>query len=157
MLSYLKKRLEEITEEDDNFISNSANFIALLFSSLPYINWAGFYFRKGNVLLLGPFQGKIACMKIPLGKGVCGFALEKCKAIIVDDVHKFPGHIACDPDSKSEIVIPLIFDDKVFGVLDIDSPIINRFSTEDQLLLESLLDILIKKSNTMAIINYYAS
>lgn len=157
MLSNLKKRLEEMTKEDDNFISNAANFIALLFSSMHNINWAGFYFRKDNILLLGPFQGKIACMKIPSAKGVCGTALENSKAIIVDDVHQFPGHISCDPDSKSEIVIPLIYNDKVFGVLDIDSPIYNRFSSKDQEMLESMIDILIKNSNTEAIIQYYSS
>jgi len=120
-------------------IANAANLSALIWHGLPDLNWAGFYFRKGDALLLGPFQGKPACVRIPVGKGVCGTAAEKQEAIIVGDVHAFPGHIACDSASNAEIVVPLIADGQAIGVLDLDSPEFNRFDAEDQLGLEALV------------------
>jgi GAF domain-containing protein len=106
------------------------------------VNWAGFYFLKGEELVLGPFQGRIACTRIPLGKGVCGTAAQRAETIIVPDVHAFPGHIACDSASASEIVVPLFKDGKLIGVLDIDSPKHDRFSTADQLMLEQIASLL---------------
>ena len=113
-------------------ISNLANASALLFHTLEGLNWAGFYLYKNGVLLLGPFQGKTACTKIPMGKGVCGTAAERGETIVVPDVHAFPGHIACDGDSNSEIVIPLYLRGSLYGVLDIDSPLLDRFSEADR-------------------------
>ena len=125
-------------------IANLANLSALLFETLPEINWAGFYLLEGEVLILGPFQGKIACTVIPYGKGVCGTAVKENRTQLVADVHQFEGHIACDADSKSEIVIPIHLGERIFGVLDLDSPITNRFSEEDRFGLESLVRILEK-------------
>ncbi len=112
-------------------IANMANISALIFESLDRLNWAGFYILEGDKLVLGPFQGKPACIEIPLGKGVCGTAAKKDEMQVVADVHLFPGHIACDGASESEIVIPLHKNGQVAGVLDIDSPVKNRFSKED--------------------------
>ena len=122
--------------------ANYANASALLFNTLENINWAGFYFIKDGVLILGPFQGKPACIEIPVGKGVCGTAAEKNETVVVADVHEFPGHIACDAESASEIVIPLRENGTVIGVLDIDSPLLNRFSEEDRTGLEKFAEIL---------------
>jgi len=124
-------------------IANAANLSALLYLSLPDINWAGFYFLRDGQLVLGPFQGKPACVSIPLGKGVCGTAAASRETLRVADVHAFSGHIACDADSRSEIVVPLIRDDQVLGVLDIDSPKPGRFSEQDQNLIEELARIYI--------------
>lgn len=115
-----------------HLIANAANLSALIFQQLPDINWAGFYFLEGDVLMLGPFQGNPACVRIPLGKGVCGTAAASGKNQRVADVHAFDGHIACDAASRSELVIPLLRDGRVFGVLDLDSPIPNRFSQQDE-------------------------
>jgi len=122
-------------------IANAANLSALLFMSLPDINWAGFYFLREDQLVLGPFQGKPACVAIPLGKGVCGAAASGMTTQRVADVHAFEGHIACDADSRSEIVVPLVKDEKLIGVLDIDSPLENRFSEDDQALIEEIARI----------------
>jgi L-methionine (R)-S-oxide reductase len=119
-------------------IANAANLSALIWQGLPELNWAGFYFRKADTLVLGPFQGKPACVLIPMGKGVCGTAAQSGKTIIVPDVLAFPGHIACDSDSKSEIVIPLLRDGRVAGVLDVDSPRPDRFDAADAVGLEAL-------------------
>ncbi len=123
-------------------IANLANAAALLFNTLEKINWAGFYFIENGVLVLGPFQGKHACIEIPLGRGVCGTAAEKNETVTVKNVHDFPGHIACDSASASEIVIPLRQNGKVIGVLDIDSPVLNRFSESDRQGLEKFAEIL---------------
>lgn len=123
-------------------ISNLANLSALLFGTLPDLNWAGFYLAEGKELLLGPFQGKTACTVIPFGKGVCGTSAEKDQVLVVDDVHAFPGHIACDGASRSEIVLPLHLDGAVFGVLDIDSPLLARFTEEDRLGLTTLIAVI---------------
>ena len=125
-----------------HIIANLANASALLWQFLPDINWAGFYLMEGGKLVLGPFQGKPACIEIPLGRGVCGTAAAEKKTQLVADVHKFPGHIACDSASNSEIVVPLFKDGKVFGVLDIDSPLTGRFTEEDRIGLEAFARIL---------------
>ena len=122
-----------ITEGVPYKTANLANASALLYGALDDINWAGFYLLEGNdLLVLGPFQGKPACIEIPTGKGVCGTAAALRKTIVVDNVHEFPGHIACDSASNSEIVVPLIHGDSLFGVLDIDSPSLSRFSDRDR-------------------------
>ena len=125
-------------------IANMANMSALLFAELPELNWAGFYLFKNKELILGPFQGKVACMHIPLGKGVCGVCAESRCTQRVDNVHEFVNHIACDSASNSEIVIPLIKEDTLLGVLDIDSPIFSRFDAVDQHYLEKAADILLQ-------------
>ena len=130
--SLMNKQLLSLTEGVEAGISNLANASALLFHTLEGLNWAGFYLYKNGVLLLGPFQGKTACTKIPMGKGVCGTAAERGETIVVPDVHAFPGHIACDGDSNSEIVIPLYLRGSLYGVLDIDSPLLDRFSEADR-------------------------
>jgi L-methionine (R)-S-oxide reductase len=112
-------------------LANAANTAALLWQALPDLNWAGFYFLRGGELVLGPFQGKVACVRIALGRGVCGTAAQKREVIVVPDVEKFPGHIACDQASRSEIVLPLLQDGKLRGVLDLDSPNLARFDSAD--------------------------
>jgi len=125
-------------------VANAANLSALIYQSLDDINWAGFYFREGDELIVGPFQGKPACVRIPMGRGVCGTAAASGQVQRVADVHAFDDHIACDPDSRSEIVVPLSLDDHVFGVLDIDSPRPDRFSTEDERGLRRLAAVYVK-------------
>ena len=120
-----------IEDFGDNTIGMLSNISSLLFMEMKNVNWVGFYFEKDNNLILGPFQGKPACMKIEYGKGVCGTALEKDEIMLVPNVHEFSGHIACDSNSNSEIVIPIHKDNKVWGVLDIDSPLINNFNLDD--------------------------
>ena len=126
------RQMEALAEESSDYIPVMANVAALLFHSMSHINWAGFYLVKDDVLILGPFQGKVACVKIEKGRGVCGTAWEEDKVQLVPDVHAFPGHIACDSNSRSEIVIPIHRDRKVFAVLDIDSPVPGRFSESDR-------------------------
>jgi L-methionine (R)-S-oxide reductase len=118
--------------------ANAANAAALVFEMLPDVNWAGFYFLRGGELVVGPFQGRVACVRIPLGQGVCGTAAERRETLIVPDVHAFPGHIACDAASNSEVVVPLLAGSKLIGVLDLDSPSRGRFTGADARLLESL-------------------
>jgi GAF domain-containing protein len=124
-------QLLSLLKGEHDFIANAANFSALLFNSLPNVNWAGFYFLHGDELVLGPFQGNPACVRIPMGKGVCGVAAQQCETIIVPNVHEFPGHIACDVASNSEIVVPLFDGERLLGVLDLDSPLIGRFDDQD--------------------------
>ena len=138
----LNSQLKSLTDGVDNRVTNLANAAALLYNSLPDINWAGFYLLENGALVLGPFQGKPACVKIPLGRGVCGTAAKENKTLCVDDVHKFEGHIACDSASNSEIVIPLNSGGKLIGVLDIDSPVFSRFTEEDKTGLEEFVKIL---------------
>ena len=126
-------------------VANMANMAAVLFNGLEKLNWAGFYILREKTLVLGPFQGKPACVRIPLGKGVCGTAAQTGQTQVVEDVHKFPGHIACDSASNSEIVIPIFKDRRVWGVLDIDSPVLTRFTEEDQTYLEQAVRIFEKK------------
>jgi len=128
----LAKQLDALLTGESDRIANFSNASALLNQFLTNINWVGFYVVQGKELVLGPFQGLPACVRIPIGRGVCGTTVEKEETMVVKDVHAFPGHIACDAASQSEIVIPLIKEGVVLGVLDIDSPIINRFSKEDQ-------------------------
>lgn len=135
-------QLEGLTQGVPHKIANLANAAALLWQELPHINWAGFYILEGQMLVLGPFQGKPACIQIPVGKGVCGTAAARNTTQRVDDVHTFPGHIACDSASRSEIVIPIRCSGKVWGVLDIDSPRLARFSREDQEGLEQFAAVL---------------
>jgi GAF domain-containing protein len=130
--------------DETDLVANAANTAALIYHTLPDINWAGFYFLKGDELLLGPFQGKPACVRIQLGKGVCGTAAAERKTLVVPDVQKFPGHIACDTASNSEIVVPLIKDNKLLGVLDVDSPALGRFDEEDQKGMERLVKIFMR-------------
>lgn len=138
----INEQLKSLMEDVDYDITNYANAAALLFQSLDEINWAGFYFLQGDTLLLGPFQGKTACTKIKAGKGVCGTAVATDQVQRIADVHQFPGHIACDSASRSEIVIPLHRNGTVIGVLDIDSPIENRFLKEDEEGLRAFAEIL---------------
>jgi GAF domain-containing protein len=130
-----------LTGESDQ-IANLANAAALLFWSLPAVNWAGFYLLKERELVLGPFQGKIACVRIKLGQGVCGSAAEQRQTLVVPNVHEFPGHIACDSASNSEIVVPIVKNDALVGVLDIDSPEFARFDDNDKTGLEEFVRIL---------------
>ena len=138
----LNAQLKALTSGVPHRIANLANAAALLYLNLKEINWAGFYLLEGNTLVLGPFQGKPACIEIPVGRGVCGTAVQLNKTMLVDDVHKFAGHIACDAASASEIVIPLRENGKIFGVLDIDSPAVGRFTEEDKTGLEEFAKIL---------------
>lgn len=131
LYSDLAAQLRSLIEGECDFIANAANLSSLLYYSLPDLNWAGFYLLKEDELVLGPFQGKPACVRIALGKGVCGTAAKQRETILVDNVHEFPGHIACDSDSNSEIVVPLIRDQQLIGVLDLDSPLLGRFDEED--------------------------
>ena len=140
----LGKQLDALLEGEKNQIANLSNASALLNQFLDRINWVGFYLMENGELVLGPFQGLPACVRIPVGRGVCGTTVAKQETMVVADVHSFPGHIACDAASQSEIVIPLIKNGEVIGVLDIDSPEMNRFSSEDQAGLEGFVQILMK-------------
>lgn len=142
------EQLQELLGNEKNFVANAANTAALLFQSLPGINWAGFYIAEEDQLVLGPFQGKPACVRIPFGKGVCGTAAAERKTIVVPDVSKFPGHIACDPASRSEIAVPLLNWGKLLGVLDIDSPDLNRFEDEDRDGIESIASVFLASQAT---------
>ena len=135
-------QLEALTEDVENEISNLSNASALLWQELGDINWAGFYKMEGGILVLYPFQGKPACTKISVGKGVCGTAVAENRTQLVPDVHQFPGHIACDCASNSEIVVPIHVRGEIWGVLDIDSPSLNRFTEEDKAGLEAFVKIL---------------
>ena len=135
-------QLEALIRDVPYPTANLANASALLWQHLEAINWAGFYLMDGGKLVLGPFQGKPACIEIPVGKGVCGTAVKEEKTILVEDVHQFPGHIACDSASNSEIVVPIFKNGTVYGVLDIDSPYFARFTAEDQQGLEALVRVL---------------
>lgn len=134
-------QLLELIKGESDSLANAANTVALLFMSLPDVNWVGIYFARGEELVLGPFQGKPACTRIPFGKGVCGTAARQKETVVVPDVREFSGHIVCDPNSKSEIAIPLLNWGRLAGVLDIDSPVVNRFDDEDREGLESLVSL----------------
>ena len=138
----MNKQLRAMIEGVPHFIADLANASALLYNTLEDINWAGFYLMKDGRLVLGPFQGKPACIEIPVGKGVCGTAVEREQTILVEDVHDFPGHIACDSASASEIVVPLRVGGAIVGVLDIDSPRVGRFTVEDRAGLEEFAGVL---------------
>lgn len=136
-------QISALTFNEKDLIANMANISAVLFNSLEEVNWAGFYLLKDDQLVLGPFQGQPACIRIPMGKGVCGSAAEVRKTLVIEDVHQFEGHIACDSASNSEIVIPIIKNDQLIGVLDIDSPSFSRFSNHDAVNLNQVVDILV--------------
>lgn len=136
--------VESVVSSETDMIANMANIAALLFEALPGINWSGFYLWKEDQLVLGPFQGRLACTRIPLGKGVCGTVAQQKTSLVVPDVHAFPGHIACDAASESEIVIPVLKNGALIGVLDIDSPIKDRFQDADRILLEKVVSALEK-------------
>ena len=136
------KGLPSLIEGCDYVTTNCANTAALLYDALPDLNWAGFYLMADGALQLGPFCGKVACLRIPLSKGVCGAAATARETLVVPDVHEFPGHIACDSASNSEIVVPIIKNDILYGVLDIDSPIKKRFDETDRIYLEQVVSIL---------------
>lgn len=138
----LAAALEVLLAGETNPVANAANAAAAIFHSLPGLNWAGFYFFQDAELVLGPFQGRPACVRIPLGRGVCGTAAEQRRTILVPDVTVFPGHIACDTASRSELVVPLLAGERLLGVLDLDSPFLARFDADDQAGCERLATIL---------------
>ncbi|GEO35880.1 GAF domain-containing protein [Skermanella aerolata] len=140
----LASQLEGILAGEIDLIANMANMAAVIYHGLPDVNWAGFYLMKDGELVLGPFQGKPACIRIPVGRGVCGAAAETRATQVVPDVHAFPGHIACDAASRSELVTPLLADGRVIGVLDLDSPIPGRFDDQDRDGCEKLVSILLR-------------
>ncbi|HHY15503.1 MAG TPA: GAF domain-containing protein [Firmicutes bacterium] len=140
----LKKDLHSLLAGETSWLANLANTAAFIFQELRGINWAGFYLLDGSELVLGPFQGKPACVRIAVGNGVCGTAAQRRQSIVVPDVHKFPGHIACDPASRSEVVVPMIAaDGRLLGVLDVDSPHLERFGASDSAGLGGLVRILL--------------
>ena len=138
----LKKEIGALIEGVPYEIANLANISAALWQAMEKINWVGFYRMESGKLVLGPFQGKPACIEIPLGRGVCGTAAQEKRTVLVEDVHQFPGHIACDSASNSEIVVPIFKNGEIYGVLDIDSPYFSRFTAEDQRGLEEIVKIL---------------
>lgn len=139
----LAEELRGLLSGERDLVANAANTSALIFDALPDLNWAGFYFLKGGELVVGPFQGKPACVRIALGKGVCGTAASQRKTIVVPDVHAFPGHIACDAASQSEVVVPLLANNNLLGVLDLDSPRPGRFDEADARGLERLVQVFV--------------
>lgn len=144
----LREQLGALLSGESDPIANAANTSSLLFHAMPDVNWAGFYFLQTETeLVLGPFQGKPACARIAVGRGVCGAAVERGTSVLVEDVHAFPGHIACDANSRSELVVPLVREGGVFGVLDLDSPLIGRFDADDQAGIEALAAIYVKMSD----------
>ncbi len=148
----LAASLESLLAGEPDALANLANASALLAHSLDRINWCGFYLLRGGELVVGPFQGKPACVRIPLGKGVCGTAAAQRETILVPDVNDFPGHIACDPASRSEIVVPILEDERLRGVLDIDSPELSRFDEVDRMGLEGFVRTLVPLVNWSALI-----
>lgn len=152
--SLLGAQLDALLKDESDALANAAIFVAFVFDALPDINWLGIYVLRDNELVLGPFQGKPACVRIPMGRGVCGAAAEQMMTLRVPDVHDFDGHIVCDLASRSEIVVPLISDGRLLGVFDIDSPQLARFSNRDQEGVESLCELFIrslKRKNGTAI------
>ena len=143
----LNQQLAAVLAGERNGLANTANMAALLYQGLPDLNWAGFYFLHGSELVLGPFQGKVACVRIALGRGVCGTAATRRETVIVPDVLAFPGHIACDSDSRSEIVVPLVRDGRLWGVLDLDSPLLARFDPDDAAGLKTAVELLLDHSD----------
>jgi GAF domain-containing protein len=144
----LTEQVNALLGDERDGIANAANLSAYLFMTLPAVSWVGFYFLHANAeLVVGPFQGKPACVRIALGKGVCGKAAERRQSILVEDVHVFPGHIACDSASRSELVIPLIKEGELLGVLDLDSPDLARFDAEDQAGLKGIAAIYVRASD----------
>jgi L-methionine (R)-S-oxide reductase len=139
-------QLSGLFSDERNGLANAANMCALLYQMLPDVNWVGFYFMQGGELVLGPFQGKVACVRIPLGRGVCGTAAARREILVVPDVNEYPGHIACDAASRSEIVVPLVQAGRLLGVLDLDSPNLSRFDHEDRDGLQAAANLLLQSS-----------
>ena len=142
--SLIHAQAEALLADECDPIANAANLSALLFLSLEQVNWVGFYFLGSDELVVGPFQGLPACTRIPMGKGVCGTAAERRCTLVVEDVHDFPGHIACDVASRSEIVVPIMKNEELLGVLDLDSPIRNRFTDDDRSGLEQIVALYVR-------------
>jgi GAF domain-containing protein len=140
-------QLEALLGDERDPIANAANTSSLVAELLPDLNWSGFYFMRNGELVLGPFQGKPACVRIPVGRGVCGTAVARAESVLVEDVHAFPGHIACDSASRSELVVPLISEGTVRGVLDLDSPLPARFDEDDRAGCEALADVFVSASD----------
>ena len=147
LYTLLDQQLAALFAGERDFVANAANASSLLFHLLPQINWTGFYLLKNDELVLGPFQGKPACVRIPLGKGVCGTAASRREPVVVPNVHEFPGHIACDAASNAEIVIPLLAKNRLLGVLDLDSPVAGRFDDHDLAGLQRVVDRLLHSSD----------
>lgn len=145
---HLCEQLEQLLGDEKNLVANAANTCALLFQVLPDVNWVGFYMAENRELVLGPFQGKPACVRIPFGKGVCGAAAAERRTMLVSDVSAFPGHIVCDPAARSEIVAPLLNWGNLLGVLDIDSASLNRFDEDDREGIESLVSVFVASQAT---------
>lgn len=143
----LHEQLASVFAGESDGLANAANMAALYFDALPELNWFGFYFLRGTELVLGPFQGKVACVRIALGRGVCGTAARERQTIVVPDVHAFPGHIACDSASRSELVVPLLRGERLVGVLDLDSPLENRFDADDAEGLEAAVTLFLESSD----------
>ena len=146
----LNAQLAALFADESNGLANAANMCAVLYHGLPRLNWVGFYFLHGEELVLGPFQGKVACVRIAVGRGVCGTAAQRRETLVVPDVDAFPGHIACDAASRSEIVVPLLKHGRVLGVLDLDSPELARFDVEDSDGLKTGCELLLEKSDLSA-------
>jgi L-methionine (R)-S-oxide reductase len=143
----LVKQVEAVLHGERDWVANLSQTSALLMQLMPDLNWAGFYLFKGGELVLGPFQGKVACVRIKLGNGVCGTAAARQKTVVVPNVHEFPGHIACDSASNSEVVVPLVVDGRLIGVLDLDSPKLERFDEEDAEGLRAVVRVLLAGSD----------
>lgn len=143
----LDSQLRGLLQGERDFTANLANSASLIFYQMQEVNWVGFYLYRDGELVVGPFQGKPACTRIPLGGGVCGTSAETRESLIVEDVHQFPGHIACDEDSRSELVIPMLRDGELLGVFDLDSPVVGRFDEEDERQLRRLLQRIIDGSD----------
>lgn len=139
--------IPSLLEGEKNFITNAANFSAVIFNNISNLNWVGFYIFNGRELVLGPFQGKNACVRIDLSRGVCGKAARELQTIVVDNVNEFPDHIACDSESKSELVIPILKNGKIYGLLDIDSPVYSRFGKTEIEFFEKALEIMLDNTN----------
>lgn len=137
----IARQLESLLEGERDFLANTANTAALIYDLVGDLNWAGFYFRQGDELVLGPFQGRVACVRIAMGSGVCGTAAAKAESVLVENVHQFEGHIACDAASNAELVVPVVEDGRVIGVFDLDSPTVGRFDDEDRAGIEEIVRI----------------
>jgi L-methionine (R)-S-oxide reductase len=137
--------VQHVTEAEHNLVANLANAASIMYHALPDVNWSGFYLFDGTELVLGPFHGRPACIRIALGRGVCGTAAHERRTIVVPDVEAFPGHIACDSASRSEVVVPMLRAGELLGVLDVDSPVADRFSADDVRLLEEIVAVLMSR------------
>lgn len=155
MSNLINRQLAELLSETDDFLANSANFIAFIYNTFEHINWCGFYFDNGDELILSVFQGKPACIKIPYNSGVCGHSFSSKRIMVIDNVNSFDDHIVCDIASKSEIVFPILYQNQVIGVLDIDSSVFSRFDNKIQYQLSSLLDLFLSKTDFSKIHKYY--